>query len=109
MWVGAACYLIYRLRVTEYTVIPTQKGSVLVIKADGSARILTEIDRRRAAQLREWYDFADAGEDPEQARRRYRFLHREGALSEDELAERMSRLEQPVPTTPPQLETQRLN
>ena len=89
----------YRFRSTRFTLVPSDKCNLCVIdKADG-ARILDEIARRRASWLRNEYDFMPEGETPEQHRKRFNWLHREGVLSDEELAERLAQvglLEAPV-------------
>ncbi len=97
--VGAACYAFYRFRSTRFTLVSSDKGNLCVIDDADGARILDEIARRRASWLRNEYDFMPEGETPEQHRKRFNWLHREGVLSDEELAERLAQvglLEAPV-------------
>ena len=86
---GAVCYAAYRLRATRFTIVPSDKGNLLVIDDADGARILEEIVTRRARQFRDEYDFMPDSETPEQHRNRFKWLHREGALTDDELRQRL--------------------
>lgn len=90
--VGAACYAFYRLRSTRFTLVSSDKGNLCVIDDADGARILDEIATRRARYLRNEYDFMPEGETAEQHRKRFNWLHREGVLSDEELAERLERV-----------------
>lgn len=89
LWIGAGCYAVYWFRRTRFTIVPSDKGNLLVIDDADGPRILEEIQTRRAAQLRAEYDFMPEGDTPAQQRKRLEWLHREGALSDGELAERL--------------------
>ncbi|QDH70356.1 hypothetical protein [Marilutibacter alkalisoli] len=90
LWVGAACYAVYRFRTTRFTIVPTDKGNLYVIDGEEGQRILQEIESRRAVQYRNEYDFMPESETPEQHRARFKWLHREGALSDDDLRQRLA-------------------
>lgn len=95
MWLllGAGCYAAYRLRGTPFVIMPSDKGNLLAIDdADGRA-IVAEVESRRAAQFRAEYDFMPDGDPPEQLRGRFKWLHKEGALNDDELRERLQRID----------------
>jgi hypothetical protein len=106
LWVGAACYAAYRLRTTRFTIVPSDKGNLFVIDDADGQRILDEIASRRAQQYRSEYDFMPEGDTPEQHRARFKWLHKEGALSDEDLQQRLAsvgaldaaRLEHPSPT-----------
>jgi len=95
VWVGLACYVAYRVRSTGFTILPTEKGNLLVIDDKDGPRVLQEIEQRRAAAMRREYDFFPEGDSPEQLAGRFRWLHREGALSEEELQQRLARIAPP--------------
>lgn len=107
LWVGAACYAAYRLRTTRFTVVPSDKGNLFVIDDADGQRILDEIASRRARQYRSEYDFMPEGDTPEQHRARFKWLHKEGALSDEALQQRLAsvealdaaRLEHPTPAS----------
>ena len=86
---GAGCYAAYRLRTTPFVILPSEKGNLLVIDDADGRRIVAEIESRRAARLRAEYDFMPEGDTPEQLRGRFKWLHREGALSEADLEQRL--------------------
>lgn len=92
MWlfIGAGCYAVYHFRTTHFTIVPSEKGNLLVIDGDEGQRILKEIESRRADYYRREYDFMPEGDSPDQHRNRFKWLHREGALSEDELKQRLA-------------------
>ena len=90
---GAACYAVYRLRTTRFTIVPSDKGNLLVIAGGEGERILKEIETRRAEHYRREYDFMPAGDSADQHRSRFKWLHKEGALSDDELAQRLAAIE----------------
>ena len=90
LWFGAACYLAYRYRTTRFTIVPTDKGNLCVIDDADGQRILEQIESHRARQFRSEYDFMPEGDSPEQHRARFKWLHKEGALSDDEFRQRMA-------------------
>jgi len=90
IWVGLACYGAYHLFSTRFTIIPTEAGNLLVIDGPEGQRILDEIVARRAAYMREEYDFMPENDSPEQHRNRFKWLHREGVLTEEELKQRLA-------------------
>lgn len=90
IWIGAGCYAVYRLRTTRFTIVPSEKGNLLVIDDEEGKRILSEIESRRAAQFKAEYDFMPESDTPEQLRGRFKWLHREGALTDDELKARLA-------------------
>jgi hypothetical protein len=90
LFIGAGCYAVHRLRVTRFTIVPSEKGNLLVIDGDDGQRILDELAARRADYYRREYDFMPQGETADQHRNRFQWLHREGALSDSELAQRLA-------------------
>ena len=93
VWLGAFCYAVYWFRRTKFTVLPSEKGNLLVIDNDDGPRLIQEIESRRAAQFLREYDFIDADETPEQQRKRFKWLHSEGALSDEEFQKRVGMIE----------------
>ncbi|MBA3487309.1 MAG: hypothetical protein H0T88_08995 [Lysobacter sp.] len=87
--IGAGCYAAYRLRSTCFTILPSEKGNLLVIDDKDGPRVIEQIETRRAAQLRDQHDYINPDESPEQQRNRYQWLHREGALTDSELQQRL--------------------
>ena len=90
LFIGAACYAAYRMRTTRFTIVPSGKGNLLVIDDADGQRILEELESRRADYYRREYDFMPQDETTEQHRNRFKWLHREGALSDGELAQRLA-------------------
>ena len=90
---GAGCYAAYRLRTTPFVILPSDKGNLLAIDDTDGKAIISEIETRRAAQFRAEYDFMPDGDSPEQLRGRFKWLHKEGALDDDELRERLQRVD----------------
>lgn len=86
---GGGCYVAYRLRSTRFTILTSEKGNLLVIDDKDGPRVIEQIEIRRAAKLRDQYDYINPDESPEQQRNRYKWLHREGALTDDELEQRL--------------------
>ena len=87
-WIGLLCYLIFRLRTTHYTIIPSDKGNLLVIHNSDHDRIVNELETRRADQFRREYDFVPDGDEPDNYRKRLDWLKREGALSDEDVEKR---------------------
>ena len=87
-WIGLLCYLIFRLRTTRYTIIPSDKGNLLVIHNGDHDRIVKELEMRRADQFRREYDFVPDGDEPDNYRKRLDWLKREGALSDEDVEKR---------------------
>ena len=90
LWLGAVCVLAWRFRTTRFTVVPTDMGNMFVIDDKDGELILKEIETRRARQFRDEYDFMPESETAEQHRNRFNWLHREGALTEEELGQRLA-------------------
>lgn len=90
LWVGLACYGVYHFRSTRYTIVPTDRGNLLVIDGVDGERILQEIVVRRADYLRREYDFMPEQDSADQHRHRFKWLHKEGVLSDDELRQRLT-------------------
>ncbi|MEZ5484579.1 MAG: hypothetical protein R3F01_05405 [Lysobacteraceae bacterium] len=84
-WIGLLCYLIFRLRTTRYTIIPSDKGNLLVIHNSDHDRIVNELETSRADQFRREYDFVPDGDEPDNYRKRLDWLKREGALSDEDV------------------------
>ena len=96
LWLGLGCAGWAWFRTIRYLKIPSENGTLLIIEDDQKAAILAELDGRRLDQLRRWHDFIDANEDPARQRGRFNWLHEEGALDEDQLGERLGRLDRLV-------------
>lgn len=91
---GLGCLAMYYAYPTKYLLLPSDKGNLLVLDhGETTGRIVSEIEQRRASQFREEYDFFPDGDSPAQLRNRFNWLHREGALSESELQERLVRVD----------------
>lgn len=91
---GAGCLAMYYAYPTRWRVLPSEKGNLLVLDhGDDADRIEAEIAARRAAQFRAEYDFIPEGDSPEQLRNRFNWLHREGALSDEELHARLAHID----------------
>lgn len=110
---GLGCLAMYYAYPTKYTILPSDKGNLLVLDhGDSARRIVSEIEQRRAEQFREQYDFLPDGDNPAQLRNRFNWLHREGALSDSELEERLLRVQamEHEPGDPiPEMTTRTLN
>lgn len=83
--IGAVCYAVFHFNVTRYVILPTDKGNLLVLDSGSGKRIVNEIGQRRAATLRAEHAFS-----PEKLRTRFDWLHREGALSDEERDQRLA-------------------
>lgn len=79
--------------VRRYTVIASPRGDVMVPLGDGHDEVLDEIDRRRAAQLRERFDYLSPDESPEQQRHRVLWLQRQGSLDANEVSARLLQID----------------
>jgi len=90
LWIGLGCYAVYWFRRTKFTILPSEKGNLLVIDNADGPRLIQEIESRRAAQFLREYDFLDANETPQQQHRRFKWLHSEGALSQEEFQKRLA-------------------
>lgn len=90
---GAACLGWYALRIRRYIVVPSPRVNVLVVDDASSAAILAEIDRRRAAQLRDRFDYLSPDESPEQQRHRVLWLQRQGSLDDHEVSARLLQID----------------
>ncbi|WP_140908585.1 hypothetical protein [Cognatiluteimonas lumbrici] len=90
---GVGCLAAYYAYPTKYKILPSDKGNLLVLDhGDAGARIEAEIEQRRAAQFRQEYDFFPEGDSTAQLRNRFNWLHREGALDDAQLQERLARV-----------------
>jgi hypothetical protein len=90
---GAACLVWYAMRIRRFIVVPSARANVLVIDDASAAGILAEIDRRRAAQLRDRFDYLSPDESPEQQRHRVLWLQRQGSLDDHEVSARLLQID----------------
>lgn len=104
LWLGLACAGWAWVRTIRYLKIPTEHGTILLIEDSQKGSLLAELEGRRRDQLRRWHDFIDASEDPARQRARFNWLHEEGALTAEELDERVDRLDRLVAPVVPAAE-----
>lgn len=90
---AAGSYAYYRRSLKEYVIVPSDSGNLLILEGETGRKILAEIEQRRADCLRENYDFFPDGESTEQLRERFKWLLSEDAISKDQYAERMNRVD----------------
>ena len=90
---GVACLVWYALRIRRFVVVPSPRANVLVIDDDSAPGILAEIDRRRATQLRDRFDYLSPDESPEQQRHRVLWLQRQGSLDDHEVSARLLQID----------------
>ena len=90
---GAACLVWYGLRIRRFIVVPSPRANVLVIDDASAPAVLAEIDRRRAAQLRDRFDYLSPDESPEQQRHRVLWLQRQGSLDDHEVSARLLQID----------------
>lgn len=90
---GAACLVYYALRIRRYIVVPSPRANVLVIDDASAPAVLAELDRRRAAQLRDRFDYLSPDESPEQQRHRVLWLQRQGSLDDHEVSARLLQID----------------
>jgi hypothetical protein len=90
---GAACLVWYALRIRRFIVVPSPRANVLVIDDASAPGILAEIDRRRATQLRDRFDYLSPDESPEQQRHRVLWLQRQGSLDDHEVSARLLQID----------------
>ena len=90
---GAACLAWYAMRIRRFIVVPSPRTNVLVIDDVSAAGILAELDRRRAAQLRDRFDYLSPDESPEQQRHRVLWLQRQGSLDDHEVSARLLQID----------------
>ena len=90
---AAGSYAYYRRTLKEYVVVPSDSGNLLILEGETGRKVLQEIEHRRAISLRENYDFFPDGESPVQLRERFKWLLSEDAISKDQYAERMNRVD----------------
>ena len=90
---GLGCLGYYALRIRRYIVLPTPRSNLLVLEGEGSEAVIAEIDRRRAAQLRERFDYLSDEESPEQQRHRVLWLRKHGSLDDHEVSARLLQID----------------
>lgn len=97
--IGIGCWVAYHFRTTRFIVLGSEKGNLFVIDDADGARILDELRTRRGAAMRAEYDFFPEGDSPERLRGRFNWLHREGALTDDEHKARLMLVDALEPTS----------
>jgi len=93
LWLGLGCLAVYRVRVIRYLIVPAERCNIMVIDDARAAGILGELERRRARQLRQRFDYLSPHEHPEQQRRRIEWLRQQGALDGNEASARLLQLD----------------
>lgn len=91
--VGLLCLAVYYVRKLSFTILPAQRCNVLVIDDAKGSDIVAELERRRAAQLKDRFDFLNPEESPEQQRHRVLWLRRQGSLDDHEVSARMLQID----------------
>jgi hypothetical protein len=90
---GVACLVVYARRIRAYIIVPSPRANVLVIDDAQAPDILAELDRRRAAQLRDRFDYLSPDESPEQQRHRVLWLQKQGSLDDHEVSARLLQID----------------
>ena len=98
--VGLVCLAVYAVRKLSFTILPAQRCNVLVIDDIKGPVIVAELERRRAAQLKDRFDFLNPEESPEQQRHRVLWLRRQGSLDDHEVSARMLQIDLMAQTHP---------
>ena len=102
LYFGAGCAAVAWLRTIRYTKIPCDNGTLMVMDDAQKPALMAELEARKIDQLRRWHDFIDANEDLARQRSRFEWLHEEGALDAETLAQRLGQLDRlqmpPAPT-----------
>ena len=93
LWVGMICYGLYWLRTVRYVIIPAERQNVFIIQDSKAETILSELERRRVAQLKQRFDYVSMHEHPEQQRSRIEWLRRNNVLDEHEASSRLLQLD----------------
>ncbi len=81
---GSVCFVFYYIARTSYTVIPTNSGSVFVIKDKKHDEILSELYQRRKGQLLSWYGKINLANEPENEIAKYQWLFDQEVINEGE-------------------------
>lgn len=92
LWLGMISYGVYYFKVIRYQIIPAERCNVVIIDDATGAEVIRELESRRAAQLRQRFDYLAADEHPEQQRRRIEWLGKQGALDANEVSARLLQL-----------------
>ena len=103
LFIGAGCVGFVWLRTIRFTKIPCDNGTLMVMDDAQKPALMAELEARKIDQLRRWHDFIDANEDLARQRSRFEWLHEEGALDAETLAQRLGqldRLQMPPASTP---------
>ena len=93
LYFGAGCAAVAWLRTIRYTKIPCDNGTLMVMDDAQKPALMAELEARKIDQLRRWHDFIDANEDLARQRSRFEWLHEEGALDAETLAQRLGQLD----------------
>lgn len=93
LWLGIICYAVYHFRLIRYQIIPAERCKVVIIDDAAGARIIDALTSARARQLRQRYDYITTDEHPDQQRRRFQWLGKQGAMDANEVSARLLQID----------------
>jgi hypothetical protein len=85
--IGLVLVIMSRTTRTRYSVLPTDKGNVLVIKNKQHDEIITELYERRKQSFLKLYGGIDENNDCDYEIKKFDWLFEQGVIDENELAE----------------------
>ena len=89
---GIVCFLVYGVAKTRYSILPSDGGNILIIQDSKHDDIMHEILNRRKDQLRSLYGEIDASNNPEKEIEKFKLLHKQDIISEDEMKEKIDQI-----------------
>jgi hypothetical protein len=90
--IGLACLAAHYLRKVRYSVFKTSEGTIFVIQDKDHDALVGEMSKRRRAQLVAWYGEINPENSPEREIEKFKWLEKEGALTPQEAAARISQI-----------------
>ena len=90
--VGAVCLIFYKFSGTTYSVYPTEKGSLFIIRDKKYPEIINEINSRKKNQLLEWHGEINRENDPQYEIDKFKWLNEQGVLTEEETENKIEQI-----------------
>jgi hypothetical protein len=91
---GVLCFLAYALAKTKYSTIPTEKGTIFIIKNKQHDAVMNELTQRRKNQWRQWYGEVNLSNDPAKELGKLMWLKEREAITETEYRDAVSQITQ---------------
>ncbi len=91
-FIGAICVAVHHFRKIHYTLLPTDRGNILIIKDKDHDTILSSLLEARKRQLYDWYGAINFDNDVDREIEKFRWLESENVIDRAEMEQKIDQL-----------------